>query len=637
MKNRKLIFALGITILILLAVLPFLPTLKNGFVWDDQEFIVNNRTVRDIFPLSRFFHSQGRVTTGDIFPISGSRPVMIFSLALDYRIWKLNPLGYHLTNLILHILCVFGVALLAYELIHKWFAAGFAGALFAVLPGHAEAVIAMLGRSDLLATLFVMAGFLCYTQYANRKIKSNFIYLASVIMYVFACLTKETGLVLIFIIVSYEFFVRRNRSVWQLILKTLPFAAVAALYLIYRGWVLHGNTAGLEWWGGSAAKNVMMMLEVYARYGRILLLPVVLSPMHMVPVPTGLVQISVLLGLIFVAATLVLTVIILKRYPLLGFGALWFMISLLPVANLLPIPGMIMAERWLYMPTVGLCALAGLGVVNLSEKAKSGGRRLWLGGLALLLIIYGVRVAGWCPTWRTDESVARAILKTSPQSHMALNNLGNAFLVKGQYREAEDLFRKALTYKPDYGIAHLNLAMALRQEGRLAEAQEECRKAVEFDPNNPDTYSNLGVIYWNLGRPRDAIEQFMAAIKLKPENAQYHFNLGLAFNELGMIEQALAEFRIIVALDPNNIDARLYIGYALGKLGKLKEAEAALRDVLTIKYDLPEAHYNLAGALEAQGRIAEAIEEYERYLTFAPDAENRTFVAEKIKKLKAGK
>jgi tetratricopeptide (TPR) repeat protein len=629
-------FALGLAILVLLAVLPFLPTLKNEFVWDDQEFIINNRTIRDIFPLSRFFHSQGLVTTGDIFPISGSRPVMIFSLALDYRFGKLNPLGYHVTNLILHVLCVFGVALLAYELIHKWFAAGFAGAFFAVLPGHAEAVIALLGRSDLLATLFVIAGFLCYTQYANRKIKSIFIYLASVIMYIFACLSKETGLVLVFIIVGYEFFVRRNRSVRQFILKTLPFVAVATIYLIYRGWILHGNTAGLEWWGGSAAKDFLMMLEVYARYWRILILPVVLSPMHMVPVPTGFFNFGIFFGSILVAGTVVLTVIAQKKSAGVGFFVFWFIAALLPVANILPIPGMIMAERWLYMPTVGLCALAGLGAVTLSEKAGSGGRRLWRGGLALLLILYGVRVAGWCPVWKTNESVARAILKTSPQSHTALNNLGNAFLVNGRYREAEDLFHKALVYKPDYGIAHLNLAMVLRQEGRLAEAQEECRKAVAFDPGNPDTYSNLGVIYWNLGRPRDAIEQFMAAIKLKPENAQYHYNLGLAFNDLGMVEQALGEFRIIVVLDPKNIDARLYIGYALGKLGKLKEAEAALRDVLTIKYDLPEAHYNLAGALEAQGRIAEAIEEYEKYLTLAPDAENRTFVADKIKKLKAG-
>jgi len=104
-------------------------------------------------------------------------------------------------------------------------------------------------------------------------------------------------------------------------------------------------------------------------------------------------------------------------------------------------------------------------------------------------------------------------------------------------------------------------------------------------------------------------------------------------NQLGLLEEALAEFRTVAYIDPNNIDARLYIGYALGRLGRNKEAETELRALIKIKKNLPEAHYNLAGALEAQGRYAEAAEEYKLYISYAPEAGNRSYVEEKIKKL----
>jgi len=650
---RKFLFG-ALLVLVFTSAIPFLPMFQNQFVWDDQEFIVNNKTIREIFPLGRFFQKQGLVTTGDIYPTTGSRPLMAFSLALDYLTWKLHPAGYHLTNLILHLLCVWAVAALVFMLSRDWAAAGLAAAVFAILPAHAEAVIALLGRSDLLATLFVICGMCAYIRSAlqpdrtarGSKPAANFYplsvirnrssliwYLLSVSCFLFACLSKETGLILFGLIAGYELIFTAPRSWRRMIPRLIPYLLVGVLYWFYRDQVLRGNTAGLEWWGGGPLNNCLMSFQAYAKYVRIILLPVVLSPMHMVPIPAGLFDFYSLLGLTLALGTAALAVIVVKKDRVRGFGAFWFVVAMLPLTNVLPIPGMIMAERWLYMPTVGLCLVAGLALCRFFRKLKGPARLVGWVLASILLFVNGARIISWCPVWKTDESVARAVLKTSPRSHVALNNLGKARLEQGRDREAEALFRRALEYKPSYGVAHLNLAMVLRNQDRMEEAKAECMKAVEFSPDNPDAQNNLGVVLWRLGDPGNALAHFHEAIRLNPESEAYHFNLGLALNQLGRLEQARAEFQIIRHINPDNIDARLFIGYALGKLGKNQEAETELRAIIKMKKDLPEAHYNLAGALEAQGRYQEAAEEYQLYLSYAPDAGNRIFVEGKIRKL----
>ena len=154
--------------LCLFTLLVFAPMFLNGFVWDDPAFIAKNPAIRGLWPPGRFFSAQGSVAQGTIYPLTGQRPVMIFSLAVDYALWKLNPFGYHLTNLLLHLLCVGMVVLLVQALSRSPKAGFLAGALFAFHPGHSEGVIAFLGRSDLLATLFVLGGFLLYWRCRNE-------------------------------------------------------------------------------------------------------------------------------------------------------------------------------------------------------------------------------------------------------------------------------------------------------------------------------------------------------------------------------------------------------------------------------------------------------------------------------------
>jgi Flp pilus assembly protein TadD len=615
-----------------MSAVPFLPALSDRFVWDDHEFIVNNPAIKHILPIGHFFKSQGLVAKGAIYPVTGTRPVTSLSLAIDYAVWKLNPFGYHLTNLILHVLCVLGVFLLARSVTGNIAAAFFGAGFFAVLPGHAEAVIALFGRADLLATFFVMAGFLCYTQYANRKIKSIFIYLASVIMYLFACFSKEMGLVLLGLIAVYEVFVAKNGLGHRKLTRLTPFIVIGILYWLYRGHALGGNAAGSHWWGGGPAKNFLMMFEVYTRYLRVLFIPAVLNPLHLVKIPSGFFDWPVLAGFAVWAGSLVLTAIALARRPIPGFFGSWFLIALIPVANIIPIPGLYMAEKWLYLPSVGLCGLAGWLLARLLKK-KAGTAALIFG---LVGIIFSIRTFYWNRTWHDDGTLSRAIIATSPDSYMGRDMFGKSLLDQGKYSEAEQEFRKAIVLKPGYYLSHSNLAMALNYQGRYPEAEAEYRLTIRLNPDYAQARSNLGVVLWLTDRTEEAIGELRQAVRMDSANPMFHYNLASILKKAGNLSEALAEYRRTADLEPDPVDALVNIGIILGMTGRPAEAETLFRQLRGRHPEVPEIRFNLARILDAQGKSEEAIGEYRAFLATNPERGIGTQVEERIRQLEKG-
>jgi Flp pilus assembly protein TadD len=615
-----------------MSAVPFLPALADRFVWDDHEFIVKNPAIKHILPIGHFFKTQGLVAKGAIHPVTGARPLMTISIALDYAAWKLNPFGYHLTNLILHVICVLVGFLIVREITRDFFAAIFAAGFFAVLPGHAEAVIALLGRSDLLATFFVMVGFLCYAQYAKHDKNTFFIYLASIVMYIFACLAKETGAVLLFLIIAYELIILKRRAVGKTVLGVLPFVAVAALYLFYRGAVLHGNTAGSEWWGGSAAKNFLMMFEVYARYLRILFLPLVLSPLHLVNIPTGFFDGPVLTGFALAVMTAAGMIALIVRKPIPGFAAGWFALGLIPVANIIPIPGVYMAERWLYLPSVGLCGLAGWLLVRLLKK-KPGIAALIFG---LVGVLFSIRTFFWNRTWHDDDTLSRAIIATSPDSYMGRDMFGKSLLDQGKYPEAEQEFRKAIALKPVYYLSHSNLAMALNYQGRYPEAEAEYRLTIRLKPDYAEARSNLGVVLWLTNRTEEAIGELRQAVRMDSLNPMFHYNLASVLKKAGSLSEAIAEYRRTADLEPDQVDALVNIGIILGMTGRLAEAETLFLRLRRRHPEVPEIRFNLARTLDAQGKTEEAIGEYRAFLGTNPERGIGAQVEERIRQLQKG-
>lgn len=587
--------------LILLGLLAYWPMFQNDFVWDDLKFIVANPAIRGFWPITRFFQVQ---SSGIAYPLTGDRAAMVFSLALDFALWKLNPFGYHLTNLLLHLLCVFGVAWLALMITRSRGAGFMAGALFALHPGHAEGVIAFAGRSDLLACLFVLLGFWGY--YRHRETggwRRAVWYGVSLVSFLIACFSKETGLALLGLLLVYEVFETPESRIQDLkskIISLLPFVLAGLVYWVHRTKVIGSQFAGSLWWGGSPYKNFLMAFEVYARYLRLLFFPLSLSPLHMVPVPGGFWDGRVLWGMILLIGTLGILCWSLKKHFWTGFLVSWFLISLAPVANLIPVPGaQILSEHRLYLPSVGACVLGGWGARALYLRARGWTRGCWAGLIGTVLVLFGIRTFSWIPKWKTPLSIARTVVATSPGYVNGYVNLGNALDQEGRFEEAESQYRRALSMNATCAEAHNDLGIELERKKQHEEAKRELLLAVGFKPDYSEAFNNLGNVVSELGELGEAEEAYRQALRLQPGFFQAYYNLG------------------------TTLEAE----------GKLAEAEGAYRETIRLVPNFAGTYYNLGNTLEGEGRWVEAAREYRLYLFYAPNAGNRNDVEALIQKL----
>jgi tetratricopeptide (TPR) repeat protein len=252
----------------------------------------------------------------------------------------------------------------------------------------------------------------------------------------------------------------------------------------------------------------------------------------------------------------------------------WFLISLIPVSNALPVPGVqILAERWLYLPSVGACALGGWGAWILYRRTRRWMRPGWALVSAIVLLLFGVRTFLWCYSWRSKESLARTMVASAPDEPLGYTNLGVALVEKGKVEEAVGEYRKAIQLKPDFFQAHYNLGNALWHQGKAEEAIAEYRRAVSLDPDFAQAYFNLGLALGERGKVEEAIVAYRRAVQLKPDYAQAHYNLGVTLGQQGKAEEAMAEYRHAIELLPDYAQALENLAAMLDVQGQRKEAK----------------------------------------------------------------
>lgn len=543
----------------LLALLPYVNVLQNGFVWDDRIFITDNYPIRH--PLLLF-----SAPLQSIF--LGSRPVMFLSLALDYKIWGLNPAGFHLSNLLVHTLNVLLVYCLALQVTRGVLWAPLAGLLFALHPVHSEAVASMLGRSDLLVTAFSSVCLLSYYGFLfhSRPYLKGVFYFGALLSYAAACLTKESGIVFPLLVVICENLAWRNedrRRPWSAqVLTLVPFLAMGLLYLWFHQ--VTAPTVGQQTWGGGGWQTGLLMMTVLWKYLVLLVFPFFLSPYYLPYWPEGWDYLQVLGGLFVLLGSVALLLRYHRSLPLLAWAIAWLGISLLPFSNIIPIPGAMMNERWLYLPSVGFVIILGWCAFKILSQSGSDLRRVLWGVGSVLLLIFAIRIVTWNAVWRTDESVALKIIQQHPESSLAHNNLGNYYF----------------------------------RVGRNPEAKQEYAQALLLDPAGARVHANLGNVYcveqdWPRG-----IAEYRKCLALDPRLAPAWYALGVAYQRQGMLDSALTQYQRVLQLDPLHVPALKGSGGILLEEKKFGLAEGYFRRALAIAPQDPELKSGLVRALQ---------------------------------------
>jgi tetratricopeptide (TPR) repeat protein len=601
-----------------LTLLAFAPVVQNGFVdWDDTDNLTANPFFRGLgWPELRWMWTTALM--GHYIPLTW------MSFGLDYLVWGLNPLGYHLTNLLLHVANACLVYAIATRLIGSSAAgdaradgvgvrlgATFAALLFSVHPLRVESVAWATERRDVLCGLFVLAAVLAYLRRTERAEAAHDRrwYWASLGLFAAAALSKSMAVTLPAVLLVLDVYPLQRLGgdprtwlrppasrVW---VEKLPFLAVSAVVTVVAFVAVGGNlTAPIEL---GVVERVALSAYQVAFYLWKSIVPLGLAALYELPVPLMVWSRPFVVGALLLVAISTLAIVKRRRWP--GVLAAWVgsAILLFPVSGIFHNGPQIAADRYTYLPALPWAVLAGVGLRlvwdTLSRLRPA--RALALGGAAAVVAALGALTWAQAQTWRDSGRLWTHALAVAPSS-LAHYNLGVHLDGQGRWDEAIAHYRRALELKPDFAEAHYNWGVNLARQGRWADAIARYEHALRLKPDHAEAHVNWGVALAREGHWDAAIAHYARALELKPAFAAAHNNWGSALARQGRWREAAAHYREAVRIKPDLAEAHNNLGSVLAQQELWDEAIAHYRQALAIRPDFHEARENLARLLRAR-------------------------------------
>jgi Tfp pilus assembly protein PilF len=563
MSAHRLPILLCLALIAVSTILVYLSALPGEFLWDDVYFITNNVFLRDWSHLPEIF--TGDVAAGSGMRYNYYRPLTIFTYLLDHTAYGLDRRGYHLSNILFHLLTAVSVFFLARRLSSSPPAALLAALFFAVHPIQTETVAYISGRPDSLVALFMILAFLLYLRQENGP-RAGLI-VPMTLCYLLAALSRENCIVLPALILWYHL-VYRKRLRPALF---LPFAVIALVYVFLR--MLLVDPARVP---NTMFQRLPGFFAGTLAYGRLLAFPVHLHQEY------GLTLFSwfdtrVLAGMALAAAVLLLALRFHRRRPIALFAVGWFFIALLPVAGIYPIKAS-MAEHWLHVSSIGFFIVLARGLSSLAAGRFSVGNVFALG--AALAVFWGTLTARQNLYFRDQLTFYERTVRYNPSSARLLNNLGIVYYDLNRTAQARSLFARAVEIDPEYPEGYNNLGHTYYREGNYPRALGLFRKALSINPRSADALNNIAVILCAQGNYEEGAKVFRKAAECNPYDPSTRYNLGLALARIGKTAEAEEALLAALAINPalgsvHERLARLYVEIGDSRRASFHAARAA--------------------------------------------------------------
>jgi len=573
-QRREWAFALLLALGVIAA---FWPALNNGFIsYDDTLYITENQAVRSGLSRASFIWAWTTTHTGNWIPLTW------LSLMLDSEIFGLNPGGFHLTNLLLHLANSLILFLVLKRMTGASGRSALVAALFALHPLHVESVAWAAERKDVLSAFFWMLTLLAYFHYVQRP---------GVVRYILVFLFLAAGLLakpmlvtLPFVLLLLDYWpLNRLRptssgqavslipaetrgirppeaTLKGLVLEKLPLLALVGFLSLaaFKAQSAGGTMADVETLSlPIRAANAAM---AYVAYLGKMVWPVKLAVFYPHPKENISCVAAITAGLFLLLMTIA-AVWPGRRRRYLPVGWLWYLGTLIPVIGLVQVGRQAMADRYTYLPLIGVFILIAWGAAELTSSWKR--QKIVLTILSLIILFTLAAVTHW---------------------------------QAGYWKNSRTLFERALAVTSNNDIMHYNLGVILTEQGRFDEALRHYREALRIRPGYAKVHNNLGSILALRGRSKEAAEHFAKAIQNAPDDPTGYVNLGGLSALDGDIEGAMKSFRKALTLDPNFAEAHNYLGMALASRGRLKEAVHHFARAVEIapQYELAQANLNRA-------------------------------------------
>ena len=625
-------------LLVLLSAVVYLQVGTHEFsIYDDSEYVTENLTVTGGITLEGFFWAFTTNQAGNWHPLTW------LSHMLDCQLFGPSAGAHHLVNLFFHLANTVLLFLALQWMTEARWRSAFVAALFALHPLHVESVAWIAERKDLLSTFFWFLTLIAYVYYTRSPGSGR--YLLVVLAFALGLMAKPMLVTLPLTLLLLDFWPlgrtpywkkddflpqiaeterkRRKKGKkgmkderaafpWSLVYEKIPLFALTALSCLL---TLHAQKhAMVSLKHFPFYQRIANALVSYVRYILKMFWPLDLAPFYP---PSIWPAWAIAAATIFIACATFLAIRKIRPFPYVAVGWFWYLGTLFPVIGIVQVGGQAMADRYTYVPLVGLFIILAWGVYDLAEKKH-------LRGIALAvpagILIAVLMVTTWLQVqrWRDSLTLFSHAVAVTENNYKAHSLLAIALMFQGKLDEALHHSKESLIIQPQNADLYIQKGNILLDMGKSEEAKENYRRAIQLDPNNASAHYNLGVVLHLEGNTERAIDEYQRAIKLRDTHFPAHMKLAEALTEKRRLEDALRTYARASVLQPRTAEIYYNMGNILIAQGRLDEAVAQFERAVRFKPDYARAHNNLGSTLLQQKKLDEAIAHFEEAVRLDP-------------------
>ncbi len=612
--------------IVVFTVVVFLPMLQNQFTsWDDPDYITNNMKIWKLNAENlKFIFTQ---------PIAYNyHPLTMLSLGINYYFSKLNPFSYFLTNLILHLTNVVLVFWFIFSISKKNInVATFVALVFAIHPMHVESVAWATERKDVLYTLFFIGGLITWLHYLRTNKLIYFI--ATILLAIFSMLSKPAAIIFPLVIIAIDFYEKEKFEI-KAQLNKIPFFIIAAFFM-YMTLIAQTQDNSIV---GDFKKYTVIERFLFASYGFVVYILKLFAPAHLAtfhPYPKSI-EILVYLSPIIIALLVAFVYYFKEKRKLLLFGLMFYFINLILVLQFVSIGDAVYAERYTYVPYIGLCFILGMLLFNSNIKIN---RNLIWGGIAAYSLVFAYSANARVKVWHNSETLWTDMIEKYPDSDRGYYDLGNYYFEKGDNEKAIPLFGKAIKVGTNYK-SYANRGLALMKQLKYDEAIQDFNKAIELKPKQDEAFLGRAHAYGDLKKYDLSMSDVNEALKFRESYESYFFrgylykateNYDLAienyskamtltkevsvYNNRGNVyfllkdyAKAIADYNVVLNQNPNDPNGLSNRGAAYFQSNQFEAAMVDINKAISLDPNNARNFTNLALMYQKQGNKAKALE-----------------------------
>ena len=606
----------------------YIQVMNFDFVgYDDELYVTNNLHVQKGISL------EGIKWAFTTFHSANWHPITWLSHMLDCELYGLDPMGHHWTNVQLHIANTLLLFFILFKMTGVLWRSAFVTALFALHPLHVESVAWVSERKDVLSTFLGLLSIAAYYHYVKTSGLKN--YLLVIIFLSLGLMAKPMLVTFPFVLLLLDFwplkrFQFKNDRMLQsdrvtffgfqgflrLFLEKIPLFIPVIISCILTFLAQKNSEAVKPLESLPLIDRISNALVSYVTYALKTLWPSNLAVFY--PHPGNTLPAWQIIGAaLLIAVAIFLSIHTLKKYPYIIVGLFWYLGTLVPVIGLVQVGDQAMADRYTYIPLIGLFIIVSWGIFDFLKKWHYHTIILILSAISAICVL-AVCTFLQLGYWQNGITLFEHAVSVTENNYQAHNNLGTAY-GPADLDKAAFHYKAALKIKPEFAMAHYNLGIIYTKRGQIDEAVDHYLKALHIKPDYFDALNNLGIIFLNKGDYDQAVLYFKRALKTDSKKADARMNLANVLFLQSKPDEAISKYWEILQTDSENADVHYNLAYVLSTQGKLDEAVLHFNETLRIDPKYSKAHYNLGNILLSQGKIKEAVTHYAKTIKFRPD------------------